>query len=306
MGLLTAKTRLPSFSDGWEVKRLGEVFAISSGTSKSDHIVSGGRYWIADMGSVGRDGRLIVSKATNWRGDFLKLGDLVMPKDDIGGGNVIGTVGYIDADDTYVLGDHVYCLRANVGDPLFLSYAINSYRTNSALRRKVGSARPNWSWQKSVAEQEICFSPSTTEQTTIARVLYGFGCGDHHAGAEARKGQKPQAGYDPRTAHWQSTVRMRDAEPFTMFFVGWDVGGWNCDGNNKSRDAIVILDETRAIVGKPWRRNLRTQINAADSTRIRRFRHCSGYALPKQLTHLRTSIWRSTRRSAFLMHLLNW
>ena len=41
------------------------------------------------------------------------------------------------------------------------------------------------------------------------------------------------------------------------FFIGWDVGGWNCDDNPRSRDAIVILDDELAIVGKPWRGNLR-------------------------------------------------
>ena len=28
----------------------------------------------------------------------------------------------------------------------------------------------------------------------------------------------------------------------TTFFIGWDVGGWNCEKNAKSRDALVILD----------------------------------------------------------------
>jgi hypothetical protein len=32
------------------------------------------------------------------------------------------------------------------------------------------------------------------------------------------------------------------------FSIGWDVGAWNYDKNSKSRDAIVILDETLAIV----------------------------------------------------------
>ncbi len=50
------------------------------------------------------------------------------------------------------------------------------------------------------------------------------------------------------------------------FFVGWDVGGWNCDKNPTSRDAVVVLDETLAIVGRPWRGNLRRQINAAANT----------------------------------------
>jgi len=47
----------------------------------------------------------------------------------------------------------------------------------------------------------------------------------------------------------------------TNYFVGWDVGGWNCDNNPKSRDAIVILDNNQNLVGKPWRGNLRELIN---------------------------------------------
>ena len=45
------------------------------------------------------------------------------------------------------------------------------------------------------------------------------------------------------------------------FYIGWDVGGWNCDKNATSRDAIVILDAGLNVVGKPWRGNLRKQIN---------------------------------------------
>lgn len=49
-------------------------------------------------------------------------------------------------------------------------------------------------------------------------------------------------------------------------FIGWDVGGWNCDKNPGSRDALVVLDEQRRILGAPWRGNLRRVINqAADS-----------------------------------------
>ena len=49
-------------------------------------------------------------------------------------------------------------------------------------------------------------------------------------------------------------------------YFGWDVGGWNCDKNGKSRDALVILDAGLNIVGQPWRGNLRSAINeAADS-----------------------------------------
>jgi type I restriction enzyme S subunit len=168
--LLTGKTRLPGFSGAWEVKRLGDAFTITVGKSKSAYVVKDGDFWACDMGSVSIKGRLIVSKRTNYHSDFLKRGDLIMPKDDIGGGNIIGKVGYIDADDTYILGDHVYCLRALEGDPRFLAYVINSHRVNSEFRKKViGSAQLGLA-RKSVNEQEIIF-PSPPEQTAIAEVL---------------------------------------------------------------------------------------------------------------------------------------
>ena len=49
-------------------------------------------------------------------------------------------------------------------------------------------------------------------------------------------------------------------------FIGWDVGGWNCDSNANSRDALVVLDRERNLLGRPWRGNLREAINEADST----------------------------------------
>jgi type I restriction enzyme S subunit len=168
--LLTGQTRLPGFSGEWEVKPLGSIFEISAGKSKSAYITASGEFVICDMGSVSTDGRLITSKRTNYHGDFLLKGDLVMPKDDIGGGKIIGRVGYVDAPDRYVLGDHVYCLRAREGDPLFFSYLINSHSINSALRKKViGSAQLGLG-RRSVAEQEIS-APSLTEQRAIATIL---------------------------------------------------------------------------------------------------------------------------------------
>lgn len=60
---------------------------------------------------------------------------------------------------------------------------------------------------------------------------------------------------------------MSDEVHASEFFIGWDVGGWNCDKNRKSRDALVILDVGQKVVGKPWRDNLRSAINeATDST----------------------------------------
>lgn len=50
------------------------------------------------------------------------------------------------------------------------------------------------------------------------------------------------------------------------YFIGWDVGGWNCEFNPNSRDALVILDQDQNLVGTPWRGNLRKTINASSSS----------------------------------------
>ena len=60
---------------------------------------------------------------------------------------------------------------------------------------------------------------------------------------------------------------MNDTPKVSRFFVGWDVGAWNCDANRNSRDALVILDSDGQIVGQPWGwRNLRQEINVATTT----------------------------------------
>lgn len=56
---------------------------------------------------------------------------------------------------------------------------------------------------------------------------------------------------------------MSSASQAGPFSIGWDVGGWNCDRNRESRDAIVVLNAALVIVGEPWRGNLRTVINDA-------------------------------------------
>ena len=59
---------------------------------------------------------------------------------------------------------------------------------------------------------------------------------------------------------------MSSAAVAKTFFIGWDVGGWNCDHNRNSRDALVILDAALRIVGTPWRGNLRECIAVATTT----------------------------------------
>ncbi|AOS96150.1 hypothetical protein AUP74_00681 [Microbulbifer aggregans] len=59
---------------------------------------------------------------------------------------------------------------------------------------------------------------------------------------------------------------MIDSSISGPLFIGWDVGGWNCDRNANSRDALVVLDSERNILGQPWRGNVRRLINEAANT----------------------------------------
>ena len=49
-------------------------------------------------------------------------------------------------------------------------------------------------------------------------------------------------------------------------FIGWDVGGWNCDKNRESRDALIVLDQATRCFRQPFWGNLRETINDAKSS----------------------------------------
>lgn len=167
--LLTGKTRLPSFTESWKTNAIGQLCSMRSGTPKGRS--SGGRYWVIDMGSVTRDAELLVTKRTEDGSDLLRPGELVMPKDDIGGGNIIGRTGLIDRPDTYALADHVYALTPHGVDPSFLNLAINSYDVNASLRSQAtGSAQLGLS-RRSVLNQEVTYPASMNEQLAIAGAL---------------------------------------------------------------------------------------------------------------------------------------
>jgi len=171
--LLTGKRRLLGFSGNWKKKKLGDILLLSATYSKTKFIDEGGNYLIMDMGSVSSGGQMIASKRTFLSADLLKIGDLVMPKDDIGGGNIIGKAAYINQDNKYVLGDHVYKLSAKTPetDTLFFSYLINGYAVNRELRKKVAGSAQLGLGRKSVEEQDVKIPEEKTEQTAIAKVL---------------------------------------------------------------------------------------------------------------------------------------
>jgi len=168
--LLTGRTRLPGFTADWKEVCLGEICELSLAASKKSRGDGRGRFIIADMGSVSKDGLFLTHKTTDSREDVLRLGDLVMPKDDIGGGQIIGKAVLVDEDERYVLGDHVYRLRLSDGHPPFVRYAINSYKVNMELRSKVVGSAQLGLGRRSVLEQPVAMPP-LKEQEAIAEAL---------------------------------------------------------------------------------------------------------------------------------------
>ena len=94
-----------------------------------------------------------------------------MPKDDIGGGQIIGKVVYIPENNKYILGDHVFKLRLKKDyNSKYFYYLINSPIVNKTFRKKAtGTAQLGLS-RKSVSEQ-LLVVPPLKEQEKIADIL---------------------------------------------------------------------------------------------------------------------------------------
>ena len=141
-----------------------------TGKSKVDKVDMNGKYYIMDMGTVNADGNILKIKPTFCNSDLLSYGDLVMPKDDIGGGLIIGKTGFIDEDNKYILGDHVYLLKTKDINSLFLHYQINSRYINRQLKRKVTGSAQLGLKSDNILNQEI-FVYSDNNQEIIANIF---------------------------------------------------------------------------------------------------------------------------------------
>lgn len=90
------------------------------------------------------------------------------------------------------------------------------------------------------------------------------------------------------------------------FYMGWDVGGWNCDKNALSRDALVVLNEHGQMIGNAWRGNIREIINTSQNTReciLGLFELCE-LALPETPFHVTLAIDTPLGFSTALIDLL--
>jgi type I restriction enzyme S subunit len=158
---------------GWVTENLGKLFHLSAGRPKNKALSRTGRFVVMDMGAVSTDGKVLDSKRTDLEEDALCIGDLVMPKDDIGGGHIIGKVAFIVSENKFVLGDHVYRLQkiGSLVEPLFFYYLINSEYVSLKLRTKVAGSAQLGLGRTSVLEQPTTFPRDPVEQTAIASIL---------------------------------------------------------------------------------------------------------------------------------------
>lgn len=159
------------YSDTWNEHTLGNLFEFYTCPSKSKQIDETGKQFIIDMGSISRNGDLITTKRTHSTEDFLSINDLVMPKDDIGGGNIIGKVVIIESPKKYVCGDHVYRMvpKQGVNAP-FLRFVINCPPINKELRACANGTAQLGLGKRDVAKQKV-WLPPLDRQEKICDIL---------------------------------------------------------------------------------------------------------------------------------------
>ncbi|UOE63443.1 restriction endonuclease subunit S [Mycoplasmopsis bovis] len=149
---------------------MGNLTKFTTGQSFKSHIDSNGIYTVMDMGGIDIEGNRIENKRTNLLRDLLDKGDLIMCKDDIGGGQIIGRTCYIPENNKYVLGDHVFKLSFSKQNSLFIHYLINSPIFNTKVRLKAaGSAQLGLNL--STIQQEIIAFTIYEEQSKISSLF---------------------------------------------------------------------------------------------------------------------------------------
>lgn len=169
--LLTGKHRLKGFSTPWHEVRLGDIAIIATGMSKAQYINESGDYFVIDMGAVSNEATLIAKKRTSYDEDFLNVNDIIMPKDDIGGGNIIGKCIIVSENRKYILGDHVFKIVIKNNFPLFICLKINSFEINKYMKRcATGSAQLGLS-KKDVSKCLLFIPTDLAEQKAIAEIL---------------------------------------------------------------------------------------------------------------------------------------
>ena len=155
----------------WPLLEFEEIFDVKTAKSQKDFIVDQGKYFIIDMGGVSSTGHLIEKKMTNKAEHMLEINDLVMPKDDMGHGHILGKVAIIRESDKYVLGDHVFKLRnKSKNNPEFLRILINSSKINKSIK-SIANGTSQQGLKKSDLLKHLLPIPSIDTQNRIVKII---------------------------------------------------------------------------------------------------------------------------------------
>jgi type I restriction enzyme S subunit len=156
----------------WKTFEIWELGILSTATRKQSNFDSSSNFVILDMGSVSDRGLILETKYIQESQDLLSAGDLVIPKDDIGGGNIIGKAVHVSVDDRYVLGDHVFKLSVNrkLFNPEFTRYILNSKDSNKRVLMLVAGSAQLGLPKSSFLSHQLSF-PDLEKQIEICDIL---------------------------------------------------------------------------------------------------------------------------------------
>lgn len=169
--LLTGRQRLPGFTGKWVRKKLGEIADFKNGKTLEKYITKNGKYYLITLDSLDIEGKLKKEHLrTNFNGNFLSRGDLVMILSDVAHGNFLGLTDVIPEDNKYLINQRVAALK-NVKDvlPFYLSKYIN-IKQNYFKTMGQGSSQQNLN-KKDVLNFEVFYPPTLEEQQAIAQIL---------------------------------------------------------------------------------------------------------------------------------------
>ncbi|QIC07190.1 restriction endonuclease subunit S [Brevibacillus sp. 7WMA2] len=162
----------PTQVSEWRKIEINEFMEFSTGKSQNEFIEQQGEFTVMDMGAISNEGKIISNKFTNHSTALISQGSLVMPKDDIGGGKIIGLTAYVPKNNKYVLGDHVYLVKVDekICNPLFAHFQFHSVPFRKRLKRLVTGSAQLGITSKNIVK-EYFYLPSLLEQAKIANFL---------------------------------------------------------------------------------------------------------------------------------------
>ncbi|WP_306553330.1 restriction endonuclease subunit S [Acidovorax sp.] len=185
--LLTGQTRLPGFSEEWEVKRLGDLFAFSGGHIASRDQLSGSGYCYLHYGDIHKSTKTYI----DLEAEYLDIPKLTVRLSDVTPSAMLndGDVVFVDASEDddgtsrhvvvvnplekpYISGLHTIVAKAR-GDLLDNGFKRFCFQTRHIKQQfqffAVGTKVSGIS-KTSIAKIELRF-PSKAEQTAIASIL---------------------------------------------------------------------------------------------------------------------------------------